>query len=95
MKAYRLILTAAASLAVAFGAQAQTNKEAIQQAEQNVQQKEQDLADARLRAENEKQDAQVEIDLLKAQAKEAQAHYDNGRKSLSIMKDALKCHQHP
>ena len=46
MKTYRLILTAAAMLAVAFAAQAQTNKQAIQQAEQNVQQKEQDLAAA-------------------------------------------------
>ena len=86
----KLILSAIAVLAVVFSAQAQTNKEAIEAAKQKVDEHQAALAEAVRAADQQAIDSQKEIDILRQQSEQAQAQYNQGKKSLSVMKESLK-----
>ena len=92
MKAYRIVLTAAA-LVLAFGAQAQTNKEAIEEAQKQVKQAQQDLSDTQRKADAQIRDSQSQINAIQKELDVAQDQYNQGKKALSLMKQSLKAKQ--
>ena len=77
MKTQRILLTLTA-LALCLGAQAQTNKEAIQEAEKQVEIAQQELVDAQKKADDQTRRSQLKINALEDEANAAQQMQRNG-----------------